>query len=1816
MTGPHCDRVAKIFIQKFAALLKLPPFLAIVSARISSLRLTVPADLYNSGILVELNGVKVCVNANLDGQEPGQDVRPKVHKFRSEKFARASQRHKPSQHQFHLHDPGGARLASEDDDQVPGPIPTPVDLAKSFLQTEYVESIEGNAGLQKSVIDPQDLGQSQMSSEDGDERPALGIGNNLSLPSFLAEFLKGVGDRIRLKVRKVELDIILKLDRPSESSSCSDASDRWEEVTFRLGVDSIYVDGATASELKGKGVDSKENPSFSTQYTRRITFSNIEAMVISEASLFSSLARSTAPSSPQTTQASHLATFHSKTSPAAISRADSHEDLFPQSLETSNVRSRSEKLPVPESTEDRTEQSIIPQHVGDEYHDSMLADSMHSSGQGTQISEEPIGDSGIIPESSRYNDYASYMSRSQSSVESDHQYSRRRYNGQKNPPASFGDSDTASPPEDATDVHHRLGLQDRQVLSSHSATRTEIGKVSKPPYLGSDHSLPASENLAQSNIFTHEEASMYMSAISQTSDTADKDITLHREWTSSTSEDEGKDLTTHTSTEPAVVRESGHEPLCQAYRSESEPVRKDLAKHIRCNHKVYALQSARSSDIHSTDPATDIQLENKPSPTPARKGSAELPGSETSSTNLNSSFSVVKQIITVNTVVVVVSLSPSPLELPRKDYSQGYRKSDENMPGGFEDISESNTTSISSISSESPRVLENPQDGKFCSIEILNIQVLMDMGLTRMLILFSQQLNTSFSSRPSNPKIRTTTSSRVSKYSEWQLTVKNISWLFLDAVKGKPVSNARHVPAEQDAHSFSVDSELLLRASMENFTAINSRATPLTSTTTVSVGKLSFGYRSDNILCFNSELKMRHSSRDVLSPVGNDVILTITRSGQSHKYELRTLPVHLTLDLRRLDETFSWFGGFSSMLGLGSSMMSTMTIVDAKSKTPRPSKPIRGVHFESRPSSRSTRAEMVRPPSKVTARVEGLVFDVKGTQSSLHFETTAMKLVTRSEGLGLQVDRLRFSGPYSKQTSSEPTITMKVTNVRIEYLPTPQEVDLTRLLELLSPSKEKDARDDDILLDRLFLQRKQGAVVRTSIEKLDGNITNLRDLHCFATLSEDFKKLSTVTKYLPEDDRAGALILGLVKDLRLAITVNSNFGVACLTCKNVEGAHVTFPSLTTLSIKSVDLHRNDTEQLLGEALPVEVASNSQLPAVMLRFVGNAMEPTAKIRFHCLRIEYYVSTAMAIMGLEESAVTELMVAEMVNSVATLTNRQNINASPPKLSKQNSESSDKSMPTSKMLRFDISFNDSIIGLNPRKSLARGLIVLTDTQFLGAMPRDKESSAVLEVRKASIMVVDNVENITPTIDKAMAQRALNTHTQVESLLDVGYVSVGTISAAKATIRVIELEAEPNKAIEIDIRDDLFVLETCADSTQTIQSILSGLSPPKPPSTEPRYRTEVIPIEDMLASFTGDVFATTRTNLEVDESSLRLDEGDMMDDEVPQSLEFVTSFYNPEPDVMYDEIANSMLEDDLDSLASPSMVREIGDKNILESFEDQAEVAPGNEPLSFQEGHFGLSSAVGGTACRLDTHHDTKGLSGNNTLRRSPLRVRVRDVHFIWNLFDGYDWQHTRDTISKAVDAVQSKAIERLSRNDKRKSLDPEEEEESVIGDFLFNSIYIGIPSNRDPRELTRQVNRNLDDLVSEPESNATSTASGSPSRQGHVPRPYSTKLRLKRSQNHKMTFELKGISADVVVSPPNSDEIQSSIDVRIQDLEIFDHVPTSTWKKFATYMHDAGERESGTSMIHIEILNVKPVPDLAASEIVMKVSSRVLFIYKANR
>jgi autophagy-related protein 2 len=509
-----------------------------------------------------------------------------------------------------------------------------------------------------------------------------------------------------------------------------------------------------------------------------------------------------------------------------------------------------------------------------------------------------------------------------------------------------------------------------------------------------------------------------------------------------------------------------------------------------------------------------------------------------------------------------------------------------------------------------------------------------------------------------------------------------------------------------------------------------------------------------------------------------------------------------------------------------------------------------------------------------------------------------------------------------------------------------------------------------------------------------------------------------------------------------------------------------------------------------------------------------------------------------------------------------------------------------------RLTVALRDCVIGLNPREIAAKGLFIFTYARFSVAIPKTGQSQAVLDVKRASVMIIDDVQNV-DAVDNSHHRRDLATGhgEQVQAFSVKGFVPVCFISSALVSVKVVQLDHDGEKSLDVEVRDDLLILETCADSTQTLISLLNGLTPPSPPSNDIRYRTEIMPIQDMLASFSGDAFATDQF---IDaEGTLPAISGahsgqEAHEDDSGEELEYVSDFFPPRPGGSQDPLGSSVTG---------------SQQNLLNSFHSDYHVSSSLGDLEFKDDHFAQRSSVGGTAHRWDSTQNTYSLANDGKLYGSPVRIRVRDVHFIWNLFDGYDWRRTRDTISKAVRNIEMKATERRAKANSRLAFE-EDDEESVIGDFLFNSIYIGIPASKDPRDLANEINHNIDDLVSETGSYTTSTTATATTTRPGSSTGRGKKLRLSRSKHHKMTFELKGICADIVVFPPEMGETQSSIDVRVNNLEIFDHIPTSTWKKFATYMHDAGERESGTSMVHIEILNVKPIADLAASELVLKV------------
>ena len=80
----------------------------------------------------------------------------------------------------------------------------------------------------------------------------------------------------------------------------------------------------------------------------------------------------------------------------------------------------------------------------------------------------------------------------------------------------------------------------------------------------------------------------------------------------------------------------------------------------------------------------------------------------------------------------------------------------------------------------------------------------------------------------------------------------------------------------------------------------------------------------------------------------------------------------------------------------------------------------------------------------------------------------------------------------------------------------------------------------------------------------------------------------------------------------------------------------------------------------------------------------------------------------------------------------------------------------------------------------------------------------------------------------------------------------------------------------------------------------------------------------------------------------------------------------------------------------------------------------------------------------------------------------------------------------------------------------------------------------------------------------------------------------------------------------SHPVGEELASKLEVTVKDLEILDHIKTSTWKKFLTEMRSDSRgnvREADSNMVTIELKSVRPIAERETEEGRLRVSSFVL-------
>jgi autophagy-related protein 2 len=937
-----------------------------------------------------------------------------------------------------------------------------------------------------------------------------------------------------------------------------------------------------------------------------------------------------------------------------------------------------------------------------------------------------------------------------------------------------------------------------------------------------------------------------------------------------------------------------------------------------------------------------------------------------------------------------------------------------------------------------------------------------------------------------------------------------------------------------------------------------------------------------------------------------DLVVSEHRGGINNKsitdVQLETASLMLHLDLVTVDDIFGSFGGLSGILEFGGSILG-----DSMSSAPtiKPSQ-TKGVRF----ATKVDKIESVSHEIKFNGRINGINATLQTMRCSLTLRTTALKVIHRHYGTSVSLSHIMIEGPFNESFLEAP-ICADISGLRLEFQNSPQDKDLERLLSLLTPSKDKYDNDNDILIDTLLRQRRKGAVLKVVVSDTKLKLSSWSCIPVLTTLGEDFSRLSAVAKYLPEDERPGMLALVCLRTTEVRLPVNQDFGLLRVVLQDAHLAHVGLPALLALAIGKIQASPVGGPDLIHTLVLYPAFEN--LPVLMARLLGDEEEPTLKIKFFNLAVEYSVPMLRGLIGSESIPEAEQLIINMAESIASLS----MTNTPRKPVNRSTTTSEFSAASQKKMRLDMQIHDSAIGLTPQKLTSKVYFVLNDTHISTIVPPGDVFKVTLRLKKASLYMTDIVIEQPPS---SASEQSPHTLQSIEwLLLSQGYIPIGSVMKAVVMVQVADdhLDSE-QKNVEVDLKTELFLLETCADSTATLFATLGDLAPPSAPSKDAKYLTQPITIEDMMASFTGEPYAEPvalpETLFDVDDdisadSDLLYDVAglDVESQHLFEESEMTSSLYGPIGDVFdhddRDNLGNdsTVSHDHLDTVASlleddpfemPDIPEDImSDTHLLRALDKQQFACVDDKTVSLLQED-------------AEKPHPTNITTKNSNV---PLKVRVRDTHLIWQLYDGYDWQRTRDDIELTVEQVELKAEERKTRG--RESHNHVDDDESVIGDFLFNSIYIGVTAGHENQDLRRAINKAINDQATETESVAVSGTSRptnySSSGQPRLA-PRRSRLKLGRSRKNKIAFELRNVAADVKAFAPGSGDVVNTVSLRIGDFEIFDRVPTSTWRKFLTHIDNSPRtREVARPMFDVDIQSVKTLQSHSASEMLLHVS-----------
>ncbi|TFY83716.1 hypothetical protein EWM64_g299 [Hericium alpestre] len=314
--------------------------------------------------------------------------------------------------------------------------------------------------------------------------------------------------------------------------------------------------------------------------------------------------------------------------------------------------------------------------------------------------------------------------------------------------------------------------------------------------------------------------------------------------------------------------------------------------------------------------------------------------------------------------------------------------------------------------------------------------------------------------------------------------------------------------------------------------------------------------------------------------------------------------------------------------------------------------------------------------------------------------------------------------------------------------------------------------------------------------------------------------------------------------------------------------------------------------------------------------------------------------------------------------------------------------------------------------------------------------------------------------------------------------------------------------------------------------------------------------------------------------------------------------------PDLINDDLPSNAEYLDT-SFGAAAGLRVLEDED-LDDF-DESDVVSDNTTLV--AGEAGITSKIGGETIKLlrpegihavENYFDSLPAISEESPQLGETResIRIVDSQVTLFLYEGYDWLSTRKTIENEIKEMKRRLARIRQLVASGQSYDPSVDETSTL---LFNSVYVGLEQDLtelEPNAALAAIDEELRedfDTASQSSWQSLRHQSQPSGRTPSQPTHGSRGQKLTRSKSPSIEFRLMGLNADVDRYVPGEELVSRTFAI-VKDMEILDHVKTSTWRKFlsALWADSRGNvRETGSNMVRIELRSVRPVPGNPAEE-----------------